>query len=151
MPRVPSAEVTPLSSFLSPIPPPSLFLCTFPHFPLTPQSLIYMTDKYTDKYDHSIFVFYAVGVLIVNDMVWMRGLGWGWRREGKLSPNLATVSSVMTPPSLWKTILFCLHLHESSFFLLFCSQRSHGTFANIFKSCKKQDFFFFCCFFFFFF
>lgn len=79
----------------------------------------------------------------------MRGLAWGWRREGKLSPNLATVSSVMTPPSLWKTILFCLHLHESSFFLLFCSQRSHGTFANIFKSCEKQDFFSAVFFFFF--
>lgn len=52
----------------------------------------------------------------------------------------------MTPPSLWKTILFCLHLHGSSFFLLFCSQKSHGTFANIFKSCEKQDFFF-CWFF----
>lgn len=48
----------------------------------------------------------------------------------------------MTPRSLWKTILFCLHLHRSSFFLLFCSQKTHGTFANIFKSCEKQDFFF---------
>lgn len=80
-------------------------------------------------------------MLIVNYMVWMWGRARGWRREP--SPNLATVSSVMTPPSLWKTILFCLHLHESSFFLLFCSQRSYGTFANIFKSCEKQDFFFF--------
>jgi len=57
----------------------------------------------------------------------------------------------MTPPSLWKTIPFCLHLHGSSFFLLFCSQKTHGTFANIFKSWEKQDsfFLFFCCFFFF--
>ena len=90
----------------------------------------------------------SVWTLIVNDMVWTRGRAWGGR--GRVSPNLATVSSVMTLPSLWKTILFCLHLHESSFFfLLFCSQRSHGTFANIFKSCEKQDFFFFFIFFFF--
>lgn len=75
---------------------------------------------------------------------WRWGCWWG--REGTLSPNLATVSSVMTPPSLWRTILFCLHLHGSSFFLLFCSQKTHGTFANIFKSCEKQDFFF-CWFF----
>lgn len=51
----------------------------------------------------------------------------------------------MTPPSLWKTIPLCLQLHGSSFFLLFCSQKTHGTFANIFKSCEKI--FFFCCFF----
>lgn len=42
---------------------------------------------------------------------------------------------------------FCLHLHGSSFFLLFCSQKTHGTFANIFKSCEKQDFFFLLFFF----
>lgn len=64
-----------------------------------------------------------------------------WGRGAQISPNLAVVSSVMTPPSLWKTIPFCLHLHGSAFFLLFCSQKTHGTFANIFKSCEKQDFF----------
>lgn len=85
-------------------------------------------------------------------MVWILGGGGSSGRGrkggmGTLSPNLATVSSVMTPPSLWRTILFCLHLHGSSFFLLFCSQKTHGTFANIFKSCEKQDFFFLLFFF----
>lgn len=141
MPRVPSAKVAP-PPFQFPLShPSSLFVSMHipPFSPLTPQPHGHIW-YFTATCDHSWSVLQAAGALIVNSMVWMWGRARGWRREP--SPNLATVSSVMTPPSLWKTILFCLHLHESSFFLLFCSQRSHGTFANIFKSCEKQDFFF---------
>lgn len=136
MPRVPSVLVPPIPPPWTPLQfgllTPSLSLCTFPLFPFLTDA----TNISCQQRSRFTFLSDAHALIINQDVIDTRtcaGVGDKSKSGNRLS--------VMTPPSLWKTIPFCLHLHGSSFFTVLFPEKTHGTFANIFKSCEKQDFF----------
>lgn len=75
------------------------------------------------------------------------GRGDGEERGGKISPNLATVSSVMTPPSLWKTIPFVFTCMEALSFYCFVPRKPMEHLPTFLRAAKSRIFFFFCFFF----
>lgn len=74
-------------------------------------------------------------------------MGMGRRGGGKISPNLATVSSVMTPPSLWKTIPFVFTCMEALSFYCFVPRKPMEHLPTFLRAAKSRIFFFFCFFF----